>query len=290
MQPRSEGAQRCLQFELASQPRARVFGYRDYLGNSVHHFDMPARHAQLTITARAQVQLDPPPALPDALPRWRLGRGRRVGASAASTGTSCSRAASRCGRPLLATSPTRSAPAAERAHDPLTTVRQVMAAMHRDFEYAPQQHARRLADRRGAGRAPRRLPGLRAHHDRDAAALGAALPLRERLPRATRATAIATARCTSATHAWVEVLLPGRSGWVGFDPTNNIDAGRPPHPRRHRPRLRRRAADARRLQGRRRQQLAVSVDVTPARRARRARADAAGSAVGDRGAAAPDPD
>jgi transglutaminase-like putative cysteine protease len=28
----------------------------------------------------------------------------------------------------------------------------------------------------------------------------------------------------SATHAWVETLLPGL-GWVGFDPTNNLMAG-----------------------------------------------------------------
>jgi transglutaminase-like putative cysteine protease len=28
-----------------------------------------------------------------------------------------------------------------------------------------------------------------------------------------------------ATHAWVEALLPGGLGWVGFDPTNNLLAG-----------------------------------------------------------------
>src|SRR5262245_39052601 len=73
MQPRTEGTQRCLRFELAIAPRARVFGYRDHLGNSVHHFDTPARHTQLTITARAYVELDPLPSLPASLdPRtWR---------------------------------------------------------------------------------------------------------------------------------------------------------------------------------------------------------------------------
>ena len=29
---------------------------------------------------------------------------------------------------------------------------------------------------------------------------------------------------SSATHAWIEVLLP-QLGWVGFDPTNDIEAG-----------------------------------------------------------------
>jgi transglutaminase-like putative cysteine protease len=27
----------------------------------------------------------------------------------------------------------------------------------------------------------------------------------------------------SATHAWVEVMAPG-IGWIGFDPTNNVEA------------------------------------------------------------------
>ena len=64
MQPCTEGLQRCLRFELAVAPRARVFAYRDHLGNSVHHFDTPARHTQLTITARAYVELDPVPTIP----------------------------------------------------------------------------------------------------------------------------------------------------------------------------------------------------------------------------------
>ena len=50
-----------------------------------------------------------------------------------------------------------------------------------------------------------------------------------------------------STHAWGEVWFPDL-GWVGFDPTNNLPRRRTAHPRRRRPRLRRRAADARRLQ------------------------------------------
>ena len=45
MRPATDGRQRCLQFELEVQPRARVFAYRDCLGNWVHHFDIPRRHA-----------------------------------------------------------------------------------------------------------------------------------------------------------------------------------------------------------------------------------------------------
>ena len=55
MQPRGDGRQRCLRFELTTQPRARVFAYQDSLGNVVHHFDIPSRHSRLWITADAIV-------------------------------------------------------------------------------------------------------------------------------------------------------------------------------------------------------------------------------------------
>src|SRR5260370_32314554 len=43
MQPRSEGAQRCLSFEVTVTPRTRVQTYRDHLGNVVQHFDVHRR-------------------------------------------------------------------------------------------------------------------------------------------------------------------------------------------------------------------------------------------------------
>ena len=57
MQPRSDGRQRCLRFELTTQPRARVFAYQDSLGNVVHHFDIPSRHSRLWLTADAVVEI-----------------------------------------------------------------------------------------------------------------------------------------------------------------------------------------------------------------------------------------
>src|SRR5271166_2187896 len=64
MQPRSDGPQRCLTFQLMVQPKARVQHYRDYLGNTVHHFDVPGRHKQLSIVADALVDVQAAPALP----------------------------------------------------------------------------------------------------------------------------------------------------------------------------------------------------------------------------------
>ena len=68
MQPRGDGRQRLLRFELTTQPRARVFSYQDPLGNVVHHFDVPSRHSRFSITADAVIEVAPALTLPDALP------------------------------------------------------------------------------------------------------------------------------------------------------------------------------------------------------------------------------
>src|SRR5262249_27419915 len=67
MQPRAEGGQRCLKFELHTQPRARILGYRDHMGNIVHHFDIPGKHSQLKITAESTVEIASSPYLPESL-------------------------------------------------------------------------------------------------------------------------------------------------------------------------------------------------------------------------------
>jgi transglutaminase-like putative cysteine protease len=221
MQPRSEGSQRCLRFELGVQPRARVLGYRDYVGNFIHHFDVPARHGQLTLTASAHVQIDPPPALPASLPdrAWTS-----VDASAQLGEHFDFRHPSRFAvwnDPLLDYARGLGA-AAERAHDPLTTVRQVMAAVHKDFEYVPRSTRVdspidvALTARKGVCQ--------------DFAHVMIAIVRRLGLPARYVSGYIAQSpngECpgltASATHAWVEVLFP-EVGWVGFDPTNNSEA------------------------------------------------------------------
>ena len=68
MHPRSEGNQRCFVFQLAVNPRARIFRYTDSYGNLVHHFDLPSRHGQLTIISDALVNIDAQPAVPELMP------------------------------------------------------------------------------------------------------------------------------------------------------------------------------------------------------------------------------
>src|SRR5260370_36684069 len=62
MHARSEGQQRCVSFYLDVNPNASIMVYRDFLGNTVHHFDIPGSQAQIKITAKAVVEVLPIPA------------------------------------------------------------------------------------------------------------------------------------------------------------------------------------------------------------------------------------
>ena len=68
MHPRTEAQQRCLDYQLAVTPKANIHTYRDYLGNSIHHFDIPGTHKQLQIMAESVVEMKPWTAVPDSLP------------------------------------------------------------------------------------------------------------------------------------------------------------------------------------------------------------------------------
>lgn len=219
MQPRSEGGQRCLSFKLTTSPLARVFSYTDSFGNLVHHFDIPAPHRQVTISAEALVILPPPPPLPEALPptAWD-----ELDALTAAEDHWDALAPSTFARPT----PLLDALARElelrRRDDPLSLLRELNARLYDTFAYDPEHtevdspidvalEARRgvcqdyshvmIALVRGLGVPCRYVSGYLFHrvedHDRSA---------------------------QDATHAWVEALLPGL-GWVGFDPTNNLIAG-----------------------------------------------------------------
>jgi transglutaminase-like putative cysteine protease len=215
MQPRSESAQRCYSFKLAVQPRARVYLYRDSLANTVHYFDIPEVHRELAITAEALVDLDPVP-IPDRLDEadWKLLDPDMMPADAFEM--------------LLPSHFARSSPAleelaakigAQRRGDPMSLLKELNQAMYGAFKYkskttnvdSPIEDA--LTSQEGVCqdfahifisllrgiRIPARYVSGYLYHrreDRDRSSDG-------------------------ATHAWVEAWLPG-SGWVGFDPTNNL--------------------------------------------------------------------
>ena len=78
MHPRTEGAQRCLSFQLSVDPRAQVDFYRDYLGNNVHHFDVPGNIRNFASSPRRWWSSTPDP-LPPRLDADGWDAARRAG-------------------------------------------------------------------------------------------------------------------------------------------------------------------------------------------------------------------
>ena len=146
--------------------------------------------------------------------------------------------------PRSTSSPARSASSA--ASDPLSRCAELMArASTSGFEYSPKSTRVDSPIDDALQRAARRVPGLRAHHDRarrassaSRAATSAAICSRT----AGRRDRSPTARRTRGSKR----CCPTSAG-SGFDPTQQPHGRRTPHPRRGRARLCRRAADARRL-------------------------------------------
>ena len=220
MHPRSDLNQRCLTFHLSVSPRCRVFSYRDHLANQVHHFDIPGQHGQLVIVAESLVEVQPAAPVPAFLApdAWdELDNMVQQGDY---------------WEMLLPSEFTAPTPVLDalaelldmrRRDDPLMLLHQLNEQLYNHFEYVPRStkvdspidlalltHAGVCQDFahimitlvRSKLRIPcRYVSGYLFHgqsdHDRSA---------------------------TSATHAWVEALLP-ELGWVGFDPTNFLVAG-----------------------------------------------------------------
>lgn len=217
MEPRSEKGQRCLNFQLALNPHARIMSYRDYLGNLVHHFDIPGQHKQLVIVAESTVEMKPTPELPESLPE--------------SAWEAIDRTAQAEYDMLLPSQFTHPTPLlealaaelnAERRGDPLSLLRELNAAIFHTFAYQQQSTEvdspidDALETRQGVcqdfahimialvrrlGIPSRYVSGYLFHHQ-------------DKADRSAQ----------DATHAWIEALLPDL-GWVGFDPTNNLLCG-----------------------------------------------------------------
>ncbi len=215
IQPRSEGIQHCLDFQLHTSPRATIMTYRSELGNRVHHFNVPNLHSQLTITAKALVELTSPPPLPQSLSPhawdeldeltstdeyWDMLKPSHFARS--------SDLLQRLAQELQL----------RRRDDPLTVLRDLNTALHKTFAYA-QKNTRVDSPIDDALRARRGVCQDFAH-------IMITLVRELQIPcRYVSGYLVSQGRvrdrsADSATHAWAEALLPGL-GWVGFDPTNN---------------------------------------------------------------------
>jgi transglutaminase-like putative cysteine protease len=218
MQPRSDAQQRCLHFALTTTPVARVMTYQDHDGNSIHHFDIPARHSRMTVTAEALVECTP--ARPLA---HRLGPGawEAIDRAAHTTDVWDYLAPSRFTGASELLDRFALDVAADRSLDPLVALRRLMGEIYIRFEYSPNStrvdspidHA--LESKRGVCQD--------FTHIFIAAARRLGIPTRYVSGYLFPDPSNADRSIDGATHAWAESLLP-ETGWVGFDPTNNLIA------------------------------------------------------------------
>ncbi|HXM68626.1 MAG TPA: transglutaminase family protein [Candidatus Acidoferrum sp.] len=217
MHPRSEGNQRCFVFQLSVNPRARIFGYTDSYGNLVHHFDLPSRHAQLTIISDALVNIEALPSIPEVM---EYGAWQELEELVEKKDY---------WDMLMPSYFARSSPELEqlageiganerKGRGPLAFLQDIASGVHRSFRYVKKSTAvnspieEALRSRQGVCQD--------FAHIMIALVRNAGIPCRYVSGYLYHSTEIAHPAADGATHAWVEALLPGL-GWVGFDPTIN---------------------------------------------------------------------
>jgi transglutaminase-like putative cysteine protease len=219
LQPWTNQQQRMIDFEIVTEPRAKILTYHDWLGNKVYHFDVPAKHSELTIRSRAVVEtFKRTQPLPDRMDpgAWLLLRGEHVQSQyfdmlRPSTFVEGSGHLERfmAERDLAQLPP-----------DPLTGLRALNQEIYGAFDYVPGFTAAdspidaALEFRKGVCQDFAHIMLAVARHW--------GIPSRYvsgYLARTADDTGFRSV--PDASHAWVECFLLDL-GWVGFDPTNNM--------------------------------------------------------------------
>jgi transglutaminase-like putative cysteine protease len=221
LQPRSEANQRCLSFSLDVSPRANITQYRDFTGNTVHHFDIAGTHIEVNVTAYSTVQVQ-------ATPAPRASEAGDWADLDAMTG------ADDYWEMMLSSQFCHSTDAlqqlakelkCERHSSPLEMLTELNEGIYRLFSYVPNSTKvdspieEALLTRQGVCQdfahimialvRPLRIPcryvsGYLFHREAEDGRQDRSLE--------------------GASHAWVEALVP-RLGWIAFDPTNNLIGG-----------------------------------------------------------------
>ncbi len=186
MQPRSEGPQTLRSFQISTNPRAQLYAYTDHMGNAVYHFNLLREHEELRIEAqatggnRAICRPGPTSSMP-----WN-GAATTTSISPTTISTCWSRRDSPGPRRSLH-SFMKIADLEKPVGDPLTALSTLQRGIYDSFDYESGITEVNSPIERGAGGAPRRLPGLRPHHDRHRARPGASPPAMSRAISITRA-------------------------------------------------------------------------------------------------------
>ena len=219
MQPRSDGGQRCVSFELNVSPRARVASHRDHLGNTVHHFDIPRHHGHLTLATRSVVETTPPPYIPK---ESEPGAWEALDAMTAADDFCDFLFPSHFAHTTPALTALGAELAVDRATNPLALVWRLNSDIYRVFDYVPQ--STKVDSPIGHALEARKGVCQDFAHIFIALARGVGIPCRYVSGYLYHRTEDGDRSAVDATHAWVEVCLP-ELGWTGFDPTNDLLAG-----------------------------------------------------------------
>lgn len=219
MQPRSDGNQHCIEFLLDVTPKARPACYHDHLENTVHHFDIPGEHQEIFLLAESTVDVKPMAPLPESVPHaaWN-----DVDALAYDGVFWDLLQPSAFVQPTPFVDELAMTLQVDRKDDPLTTVLRLNRAIYESFSYVPQ--STRVDSTIDEAILHRRGVCQDFSHIMIALARRLGIPCRyvsgylyHRKENHDRSE-------DDASHAWVEVYLPGLC-WRGFDPTNNLIVG-----------------------------------------------------------------
>jgi transglutaminase-like putative cysteine protease len=221
LQPRSEANQRCLSFHLDVNPPANLTQYRDFTGNTVHHFDIAGSHTEVGVTAQSTVQVDSVPA-----PRTsEAGDWADLDATSAGEDHWEMLLPSQFAHSSEALEQLANELRCERRGSPLELLTVLNEGIYKLFAYVPNSTKvdspieEALQSRQGVCQdfahimialvRPLRIPcryvsGYLFHSEAEDGRRDRSLE--------------------GASHAWVEALVP-RLGWTAFDPTNNLIGG-----------------------------------------------------------------
>ncbi len=217
MQPRTEGFQRCLKFDLSIDPDASADHYVDHLSNIVHHFDIPVFHSEMTLRTKAVVEMYGVRKWSEELPAisWK-------DLDLAHDGIHWDYLhPSRFARPTAIIKEMADKFKLGRHQDPVTTLKRFNEVISNEFQYAPQTtHVESTIDE-----AIKAGKGVCQDFTHIMITLGrmVGIPCRYVSGYLYHRTEDHNRSAEDATHAWVEAWLPG-AGWIGFDPTNNLIA------------------------------------------------------------------
>lgn len=219
LQPRSDGEQRCLSFTLDIDPAANIMQYRDFTGNTVHHFDIAGRHAQVKVTALSSVEVQSVPAPCSA----DSGDWADLDALIASNDHWEMLLPSPFAQTTERLEQLATVLQCERRGNPLALLTQLNEQIYQLFAYVPNSTKvdspieEALRTRQGVCQ--------------DFAHIMIALVRRLNVPcryvsgyMFHRDEEEKDRSLEGASHAWVEALVPSL-GWVAFDPTNNLVGG-----------------------------------------------------------------